>query len=72
MYKEKCHLAMHCPIKEAKGGSKRGAGGFKGNKAKGFNGKCNHCGKHTGRQTVGSCLNTQQKAQQVTLQAMNR
>ena len=36
---------MYCPNKEAKGGHKGGKGGFKSDKAKRFNGHCNHYGK---------------------------
>ena len=60
MCKEKGHWATLCTNKEAKGGSKSGTGAFKGDKAKRFNVKCNHCGKR--RQTVGSCPKCVEKA----------
>jgi len=51
MCKGKGHRATHCPNKEAKGGSKSGKGTFKGDKAKRFNGNCNHCGKQGHQKT---------------------
>jgi len=51
MFKEKGHWAMHCSNKEAKGGSKSGKGGVKGNKTKRFNCSCNHCGKQGHQKT---------------------
>jgi len=66
MCKEKGHQAMHCPNKEAKGRSKSGKGGFKGDKAIDSTEIAIIVkSKDTGRHTFGSCL---QKGQQVTLQ----
>ena len=45
MCKEKGHRAMHCPSKEAKGGSKRRKAGVKGDNTKRFNSNCKHCGE---------------------------
>jgi len=53
MCKEKGHWAMHSPNKETNGGkiSNSGKGGFKGNKAKRFNGTCNHFRKQGHQKT---------------------
>jgi len=73
MCKEKGHWATLCTNKEAKGGSKSGTGAFKGDKAKRFNGKCNHCGKQGHSKTdCWELPKMRRKGQQATLQGMSR